>query len=270
MIPLSKRKNEAVTPCVPVAAYIGGKKQLAKKLVAMIEAVPHTTYAEPFVGMGGVFLRRQSKPRVEVINDASGDVANFFRILQRHLPALLDALAWQVTSRTEFERLTTLPPDSLTDVERAARFLYLQRLAFGGKVVNRVFGVAPERPARFNAAALRPRLEAIHARLSGVVIESLGYADFIERYDRRGTLFYLDPPYYGSERYYGAGMFGRADFTALADQLGQIKGRFILTLNDRPEVREIFKRFPMQSADLTYTVGKDAAKAVSELIIRSK
>ena len=81
-----------VRPISPVAGYIGGKKQLARTLVERIGAIEHITYAEPFVGMGGVFLRRPTKPKAEVINDASRDVATFFRVLQRHYQAFLDML----------------------------------------------------------------------------------------------------------------------------------------------------------------------------------
>lgn len=93
--------------------------------------------------------------------------------------------------------------DSLTDLERAARFLYLQRLGFGGKVAGRSFGIAATSPARFDMTKLVPVLEAAHARLSGVYIECLPWQGFIERWDRPFALFFVDPPYYGSEDYYG-------------------------------------------------------------------
>jgi DNA adenine methylase len=90
------------------------------------------------------------------------------------------------------------PPATLTDLERAARFLYLQRTAFGGKVTGQTFGVSPYEPGPFNVLRLASYLEAVHERLAGVVIESLPYAEFIARYDRPEVLFYLDPPYCGS------------------------------------------------------------------------
>jgi hypothetical protein len=166
--------------------------------------VPHTLYAEPFVGMGGIFFRRDQRPKCEVINDWSDDVATFFRILQRHYVPFMDMLRWQITSRAGFDRLRRQDPSTLTDLERAARFLYLQRLAFGGKVAARNFGVSTSGGARFDVAKVGPLLEAAHERLTGVVIEHLPWSDFITRYDRPGTLFYLDPPYYGSEGDYGA------------------------------------------------------------------
>jgi Site-specific DNA methylase len=245
----------AVRPTRTAAAYIGGKRQLASTLTAKIETIPHTIYAEPFVGMGGVFFRRAMKPRTEAINDLSKDVATFFRVLQRHYQALMDMLKWQVTSRSEYQRLADQDPDTLTDLERAARFLYLQRLTFGGKVASRVFGIDTGSPARFDITKLGSILEEAHERLAGVWIECLPYAEFIRRWDRPGTLFYLDPPYFGTEHYYGRDLFKRDDFQALADVLKAIQGRFILTVNDVPEIREIFSFAEIETANLTYTAG---------------
>jgi len=75
------------------------------------------------------------------------------------------------------------------------------------------------------------------------VIERLPYGSLMDRYDREGTLFYLDPPYINGEADYGAGVFEPADYQRLADQLGRIAGRFILSINDMPLAREVFGRF---------------------------
>jgi DNA adenine methylase len=256
-----------VIPVSPPAAYIGGKKQLSARLVQLIERVPHETYAEAFLGMGGIFLRRRLAPKAEIINDRSGDVSTLFRVLQRHYVPFMDMLRFQFTSRREFERLMATDAATLTDLERAVRFLYLQRTAFGGKVAGRNFGVSPGLPGRFDVTKLGPMLADINERLAGVIIENLPFEAFIERYDAPGVLFYLDPPYWGSEADYGAGMFGPDDFTRLAALLARIKGRFILSLNDAPAVREIFFGFVMEAVDLTYTISDGAAKAVTELII---
>lgn len=255
-----------VAPVQPVAPYIGGKRNLARRLTAIIDQVPHSTYVEPFVGMGGVFLRRSARPKAEVINDISGDVANFFRVLQEHYPYFLDMLRWRVTSRAEFERLQALPADRLTDLQRAARFLYVQRLAFGGKVMGRNYGVSRDRPARFDVTKLEPMLAEIHERLAGVVIEQLDYAELIRRYDGPGTLFYLDPPYWGCEEDYGQDVFGRADFQQLAAQLNAIGGKFLLSINDTAGVREVFGGFRCRAVETTYTISGAAQKA-GELIV---
>lgn len=261
---------EKITPVSPAAGYLGGKRNLARRICAIIQSVDHDGYAEPFVGMGGIFFRRSARPRAEIINDISGDVTTLFRVVRRHYQALIDELDWLPASRAEFERIRAIDPASLTDIERAARFLYLQRLAFGGKIVGRNFGVDSRTPARFNLARLRATLAAIRDRLQPVVIERLPYADFIRRYDRAGMLFYLDPPYWGCERDYGAGVFDRADFERLAEQLAGIRGRFILSINDTPGARAVFSPFHMIAVDVSYSIATAAtgrSKPVGELII---
>ncbi|KPH80511.1 DNA adenine methylase [Bosea vaviloviae] len=259
---------DSVIPVNPVAGYVGGKKQLARTIIARIGAIDHELYAEPFVGMGGVFLRRPARPKVEAINDASQDVATFFRVLQRHYQAFLDMLKWQVTSRAEFARLAAQDPATLTDLERSARFLYLQRLSFGGKVASRSFGIDTHSPARFDITRLVPTLEAVHERLAGVWIDCLGWEAFIQRWDRPTTLFYLDPPYWGTEHYYGRDLFVRADFERLNACLRGLQGRFILSLNDVPEVHKLFDWATIEAVELSYQAGgAEHTKRVREVII---
>ncbi len=259
---------QPVSPARPVAPWQGGKRNLARRVIARIEAVDHQTYAEPFVGMGGVFLRRKMQPPCEVINDWSEDVSTLFRVIQRHFVAFTEMIRFQITSRANFERLAATDPATLTDLERAARFLYLQRLAFGGKVRGQTFGITPGGPGRFDVSRVVPMIEAVHERLSGVIIERLPWQDMISRWDRPGTLFYLDPPYFGCERDYGAGMFGREEFAQMATMLADIKGRFILSINDAPGIRATFAAFAIDEVSTTYTVGSSSnAKSARELII---
>jgi DNA adenine methylase len=252
----------------PVAAYVGGKKQLAGAIARRIEAIPHRLYGEVFAGMAGVFFKRTIAPKAEVLNDVSRDVATLFRVLQNHHQALMDMLRWQVASRAEYDRLMGLDPDHLTDLQRAARFLFVQRLSFGGKVTGRTFGIDTAGPARFDVGKLAPLLAAAHERLAGVTIECLPWEAFLDRWDRTGALFYLDPPYWGSEHYYGRGLFPRSDFARLADRLRRLKGRFIMSVGDRPELRAMLAGFSIDSARVTYTTGGGAsAKAGGELIV---
>ena len=260
--------HRTVQPCRPPAPYIGGKRNLARLLANRIEAVDHETYAEPFVGMGGVFLARRRAAPVELVNDRSRDVVTLFRVLQRHYAAFMDVLRFQLTSRTDFERLTRTDVETLTDLERAARFLYLQRTAFGGKVAGRSFGVSLSSGARFDVGRLGEVLAAVHERIASVTIENLDFGEFLARYDRPATLFYLDPPYHGTEHYYGLGAFERADFRRLAEQLRALAGSFILSINDVPEIREAFAGFAIEPVTVTHMVGGgDDAKPTAELII---
>lgn len=255
-----KSLSTNVTPVRPIAPWLGGKRNLAKRICALIDGDPaHRTYAEPFVGMGGIFLRRTRRPQAEFINDRGREVYNLFRILQEHYVAFLDLLRSQITTQANFDRLVGVDPETLTDLQRAARFLYLQRLAFGGKVSGRNFGLSTDRPGRFNLTTLEPDLEALHSRLSGVTVTCLDFAEFIRRLDRPDALFYLDPPYWGCEGDYGKQLFSRERFEELAAVLGGLKGRFILSLNDVQGVRETFAGFRFLEVMTTYTIASQGA-----------
>lgn len=261
------RSSEHDVAVRPVAPWQGGKRNLAKRICALIDAHDHSTYVEPFVGMGGIFLRRKKAARAEVINDFSGEIANLFRILQRHYPQFLQTLRFQITTRAEFYRLVETKPETLTDLERAARFLYLQRTAFGGKVSGRNFGVSKDRPSRFNLTTLEPMLEDLHTRLAGVVIECLDWSDILRRYDGPRSYFYLDPPYWGCENDYGKAMFARHDFERMAVQLRSLQGTFLLSINDVPQIRDIFAGFTIAPVRTTYSITKSASASAAELLI---
>lgn len=258
-----------VSPCDPPAAWIGGKRHLARRICAVLAATGHDAYVEPFVGMGGVFLRRRTRPAVEVINDVSGDVVTLFRVLQRFPEALYQELRWRPAMRAEFDRLKETRDADLLDIERAARFLYLQTLAYGGKVAGRNFGTDAHQAHNFDLRRIRGRIERLHDRLAGVVIENLDWLAVLDRYDRPGTLFYLDPPYWGSEGDYGSGVFIRGDFQRMADRLRAIEGRFLLSINDRPEIRELFAWADMEAVKTTYSIagGEYVDTKAAELLI---
>jgi DNA adenine methylase len=116
---------------------------------------------------------------------------------------------------------------------------------------------------------IEEELSATHLRLCRVYVECLPYADVISRYDSTDTFFYVDPPYLGHEGSYGRDIFSRDDFIALADQLGVIKGRFILSINDRPESRAIFKAFTLDEVGVLYSCGKNQNTDATELLIRN-
>ena len=251
----------------PLAPYLGGKFRLSKRIINKIEQIQHKIYAEPFVGMGGIFLRRTQIPKAEIINDINGELVNLYRIVRRYPNTLYKETEFMFASRQEFERLLKTQPETLTDIERAARFLYLQNQAFGGKVTGQSFGVSIDRPARFDFVKLNDRIRAVGERLASVTIERQDFETFIKRYDTKDTLFYLDPPYWGNETDYGKGVFTRADFERLRDCLTGIKGRFILSLKDTPQVKELFKNFTIEQTDVTYSISKTGCCKRSEVII---
>ena len=258
--------NFEVKPINPIAPYLGGKRLLAKTIIPLIDKIPHNIYCEPFIGMGGIFFRRTKKPKCEAVNDINSEIVNMFRMVERFPDYLADMLRFKICSRAEFKRMLATPPLLLTELERAVRYLYIQKNAFGGKTFSQVFGVALER-TRFDSERIIPQIHMLHKRLAGVYVECLPYQEFIKRYARPDTLFYLDPPYWGCESFYGKDFFSRADFGELAKLLKGIKGKFIMSINDVPEIRAIFKGFHQKEVNTRYTAGTQSGKKAAELLI---
>ncbi|GAB6035452.1 DNA adenine methylase [Fundidesulfovibrio butyratiphilus] len=245
--------------------WIGGKFRLAKQIVARFPE--HVTYCEAFAGGAHVLFRKEPS-KVEIINDANRDLVSLFQVLQNHLEEFVRQFRWCLVSRGWWDDWTEqLKVGGLTDIQRAARFYYVQRLGFGGKVYGRTFGGGPTQGPRINLLRLEEELSDVHVRLTHVRIENLPYGEFIARHDRPETLFYLDPPYWGVENYYGKGLFGRDDFARLAQQLAGLQGKFLLSLNDTPGVRETFGAFSIGTLATKYSCARTEAKTVREVLI---
>ena len=173
-------------------------------------------------------------------------------------------------AREEFSRFKAENPETLTDIQRAVRFYYLMRTGYGAKVVGQTFSIGPTRPSSLNLLRIEEELSAAHLRLSRVYIENTNYQRLIARFDRTETFFYIDPPYHGCEEDYGKGIFSREDFTKLRDVVGGIQGRFIMSINDTPEIRKLFQGYPIEEVRTSYTIsGADKQQKVTELLIRN-
>lgn len=250
----------------PIIPWIGGKRRLAKHLLPMFPE--HQCYVEPFCGAAALFFLKPPV-KAEVLNDINGDLVNLYRVVANHLDELLRQFEWALVSRQSWGWLAATPAETLTDIQRAARFLYLQKLGFGGKVDGRTFGTATQSGVRLNRLRLDEDLTTAHHRLSRCTIEHLGWEACVARYDRPHTLFYCDPPYWGTEGY--GVPFGLAEYDRMAELARSIKGRMIISVNDIPEMRSAFAGLRIDQVELTYTVGgggRPDSKS-RELIIRN-
>lgn len=244
--------------------WLGGKSRLAERIVKLIPA--HDHYAEVFAGAGWVFFRKPES-RYESINDINSDLISFYRCCQNHLEELCRQFKWLLSSREFFEDFRSqMDGRGLTDIQRAARFYFLQRQAFGGKL-DGVFGVDNMSLPKVNLVRIEEELSMVHLRLARVRIENLPWTEHVRRYDGPETFFYLDPPYHGGENDYGKGVFSRADYAAMAEQLAGIRGKFLLSINDVPEIRETFAGFEVREAETFYSVSSETNQRVTELLI---
>lgn len=266
----SKAPKDAVTPLPGLTSWAGGKRNLARRLAALIDADRHRVYVEPFAGAGHVFFARTRKRPVEIINDANGELVNVWRCWARHPEELLRTILSVPFSRAEFDRLIDLAPEHLTDLERAGRLLFLQRARFAGRLDRRSWCVGPDSVKARSADRWRRRIVAAAERLASVVIEHRDFAWVLDRFDTPESFFYLDPPYWGAEDAYGRGCFGPADFQRLADSLSRLKGRFLMSLNDTTEIRALFGRHKIRTIETSWSSRKPGAQAVTELLISGR
>ncbi|MGD7786475.1 DNA adenine methylase, partial [Escherichia coli] len=112
---------------LPVIPWIGGKRRLAKHILPLFPK--HRCYVEPFCGAAALFFLKQPA-QAEVLNDINGDVTTLYRVLQHHLEEFVRQFKWSLVSREMYRWLQITPEETLTDIQRAARFYYLQKLAF--------------------------------------------------------------------------------------------------------------------------------------------
>lgn len=245
-------------------SYLGGKSLLADKIVPKIPS--HHCYCEVFAGAAWILFKKEPS-RVEIINDINSDLVTLFRVIQNHLEEFIRHFKSVLVARDEFDRRKLERPETLTDIQRAARF-YLLKNSYASKVTGPTFGINPTRGPSLNLLRIEEELSAAHLRLSRVYIENMPYEALIDRFDRPGTFFYVDPPYWGCEDDYGKGIFMRGDFRTLALVLKGIKGKFLMSINDVPEIRELFSAFSMETVLTTYQASGEKKK-VSELLIRN-
>lgn len=241
----------------------GGKTRLAAHLLPLIQARPHTCYVEAFAGSAAILFQREPA-KVEVLNDTHGELVRLYRVVANHLDEFVRHFRWSLTSREMFRWAQLQNVETLTDIQRAARFYYLQKLSFGGKVQGQTLGVGPTSTKRINLLRLEQDLSDAHLRLQGVVVEQLPWQRCIEKYDRAETLFLLDPPYWDTMGY--GNDFPIEQYQQLAEVMAGLKGRAILTINDHPAMRALFDRFQCISVPIRYTVGGGAGAARTELI----
>ena len=219
-------------------SYMGGKSLLTKKIIPLIPQ--HQCYCEVFSGAAWLLFRKEES-EVEIINDINSDLVTLYRVIKHHLEEFIRYLKWILVAREEFNRFKIENPESLTDIQKAVRFYYLLKAGYASRIENPSFSISTLRKSNFNLLRVEEELSAAHLRLSRVYIENMNYKGLIERFDKPHTFFYIDPPYYDCEDYYGKGIFSKDDFKVLAGLLASVQGKFIMSINDTSEIRELYR-----------------------------
>ena len=246
-------------------SWIGGKKALRDEILARFP-LGYKRYIEVFGGGGWVLFHKPPGGDFEVYNDFNPNLANLYRCVRDHPHELISELTFVLNSRTDFEYVRKLLHSNteLPDIKRAAYFYQVIRQSYASGLDS--FGAQP--CSMWNNF---PTIIRACARLQKVVIENKDFEKLIAQYDRPEAFFYCDPPYYSTEDYYEYVGFTVNDHSRLADVLCNINGKFLLSYNDCPEIRELYSRpgITIEGTSRLSNIAQryEAGKQYAELII---
>lgn len=247
----------------PIVRWPGGKSRLLKHILPLIR--PHRTYVEGFAGGMAVLLAKEPSA-AEVVNDLNGELVNLYRYAQFHCDALVAEVQWMVNSRENLRDLVKQP--GLTGLQRAARYLMRNRMSFG--VAGSNFAVSKQaQPSRDNVLEL---LRGLNQRLDKVAVENLPYERLLALYDSAETLWFLDPPYSAGETS-NYGLWSESEMRAFAGLALGLNGDWIITVNDCPVNRELFKGhelMPVVTRAQCSNQRTHSGKSFGELLIRRR
>lgn len=216
-----------------------------------------------FAGLSPSTYQSGQFASLEVFNDVDGQLINLFRCVKYHCSALQEEIQWALNSRELFlEYKEQQSCRGFTDIQRAAQYFLLIKESYGSDI--RSFGCSKR-----NIVGAAEYLSEVQKRLQRTVIENKDFESLVKTYDRPGALFYLDPPYHGTEKYYSSA-FNEEDHKRLNRVLQGIKGKFLLSYNDDGFVRNLYNDFkiePISRKNNLLLRHEDADKDFNELII---
>lgn len=251
--------------------YLGGKHFLVKRLLPLIP--PHRVYVEVFGGGASLLLAKEPSP-IEVYNDIDGELVNLFITVRDRKEEFRQRLEGLPYSRALYQKYVRLLDEGHIEdqLERAVAFYYCMRSTFAGKWRGGwAFSPKESRTKRLKNALVG--IDAISERLKQIHIDRLDFAGCIRNWDGPDTFFFLDPPYIETMR-------PRVDMTEqqhrqLADLLSKatFMGKWLLTYNDHPLVRDLYRGFAIEEMRCTLSSRKAGQgtrrRALANLVIRN-
>lgn len=249
------KKNRLIAP---VVKWVGGKRQLIEQITSLLPPkLASYTYCEPFLGGGALLFHIQ--PSKAIINDANEELINVYKVIRDDVDSLIAELKkFSNTSESFYEvRGWDKNPETynaLSDVLKAARFLYLNKTCFNGLYrvnnageFNTPFGFY-KNPNFIN----EPTLKAVHSYLKSDAIKlNCGdYVDVLNSLDKK-TFVYLDPPYdpvstTSNFTGYTKGGFNRDEQTRLreaCDELDKKGIKFLLSNSSTDFIHEQYSNY---------------------------
>ncbi len=277
---------------------VGNKSSILHILYAVFP-MKYGRFVDVFGGSGSVLLGKPEVHPFEVYNDFDKNLVNLFRCMKDRTMATVREIGFcnlnsredfnairkffeqditafddrYLTEELELTKLILPPPEAKElqelrtritsdyDVRRAAMFLKLLRYSYSSGCKS--FASQP-----FDIRKLFGLIKELEDRMANVVVENQDFETLIKHYDRPDTFFYADPPYFSTEDMYAIG-FNWDDHVRLRDTLANIKGKFLLSYNDCPEIRQLYEGFSLFDFSRTHSMAQryEAGKEFKELLI---
>lgn len=219
--------------------WVGGKR-LLRKIITPLVPEDIKSYIEPFGGGAWILFNKEKWAELEVYNDLDGRLVNLFRIVKFHPNAFKEEWSKVLGSRELFFYFKN--SEFVTDIQKAVQFYFLITRSFGGR--GDTVGYVRQKNGGLCKSLnnVDERITAIHDRLDKVLIDNRDFEEVINQYDHEGAFFYCDPPY-SQGCGYKTTSTKKFDHERLREVLGNIKGRFLLSYDDCPKIRELYKGF---------------------------
>ena len=275
------KKNKLVAP---VLKWVGGKRQLLDTLTPLLPK-KITTYCEPFVGGGALLFNLQ--PNCAYVNDINGELIRVYTVIKDDVETLITALQEYKNEADFFYSVRDWDRDrekysSLSDIEKAARILYLNKTCYNGlfRVNNSGEFNSPFGNYRNPNIVNAPTLRAVSSYLNTATVNlsSVDYSQVLETLPK-GAFAYLDPPYdpvsdTASFTGYAKGGFSRDDQIRLRECCDALTTRgikFMLSNSATDFIREQYAAYNIITVQAKRAINSDSTKRgeVDEVVVRN-
>lgn len=247
--------------------WYGGKQKLSRQIISMFPE--HKRYVEVFMGSAAVFFNKP-KAQDNILNDFNGNLVNLFTTVRDNYDELAEKCFWTLNSREEYKKFYKLHQNGyqgIDNVTRAMMYLFLVRSSFNAQIDT---DFSEANTTTFNMLLLA-RLKLAREKLDKVVIENMSFEKVIAKYDKPGTLMFLDPPYYVTSEEVGANYYEfvfkteQHDFLKLA--LKNCKCDWYVTYDDRKEIVDLYKEYNLYRLGVKYLAGNSNKMLKKEELI---
>lgn len=211
----------------PPLTYYGGKQLMVKNILPILPE--HKIYNEPFFGGGAIFFAKEPSP-IEFINDVSGEVVNFYRVIKREFEALKDEVDCTLHSEFQHKQAKDIYLNH-TDPDKVMRAWAVYVLSHQSmfSVLGGSWKLSKDRNVAKQWQTKKEMFNEVYVkRLETTSIFCRDALRVIKATDSGATFHYIDPPYINTDcGHYGG--YSELDYNNLLDCLSEIKGLFLLS-----------------------------------------